>query len=335
MNAGARAAAAAIALLALDVACRKAEPPPRPRAPAAAEDEAKALVEQARRDVANDEANAPALAAGSVPLHLPMNASADPLPLLVFLHGLGGSGDDLREGLHLDEMAQAFAFAFIVPDGVLDSSGRRFWNASESCCNFDGVEVDHVAALRRWIGEATANPKVDARRVYLIGFSNGGFMAYRAGCEIGSLLAGIVSIAGAGPGATAACHPDKPLDVLQIHGERDPIVKFDGGHLFADDRRPRYPSAEQSVAYWAKVDHCTGKPTPARELDINPRLPGAETVVWNYAGCAGNRVELWKILGGDHSAGLSRYGLKAILDWIAAAPATSAAPSPGAAMPAQ
>jgi polyhydroxybutyrate depolymerase len=318
MNAGGWRSAGRLALLgalALGGACRKAEPRPQPRAPSP-EDEAKALVEQARRDVEEESAGASELAGGSVPLHLPANAPSYPLPLLVFLHGLGGSGADLSEGLHLDEMAQAFAFAFIVPEGVLDSSGRRFWNASESCCNFDRVEVDHVAALRRWIGEATANPKVDARRVFLIGFSNGGFMAYRAGCEIGSLLAGIVSIAGAGPGNTSTCHPDKPLDVLQIHGDRDPIVKVDGGHLFADDRRPRYPSAEQSVAYWAKVAHCSGKARPARELDIHPRLPGAETVVWSYAGCSGSRVELWKIAGGDHSAGLSRYGLKAILDFI-------------------
>jgi polyhydroxybutyrate depolymerase len=135
---------------------------------------------------------------------------------------------------------------------------------------------------------------------------------------MGSLLAGIISIAGAGPGDTAACHPEKTLSVVQIHGDRDPIVKFDGGHLFADSRRPRYPGAEKSLAYWAKFDHCTGQAERTRELDLDPRVPGAETVVSSYAGCPDRRVELWKIAGGDHSAGLSRFSLKAILDFIAA-----------------
>jgi poly(3-hydroxybutyrate) depolymerase len=106
--------------------------------------------------------------------------------------------------------------------------------------------------------------------------------------------------------------------VLQIHGDRDPIVKFDGGHLFADDRRPRYPSAQKSLADWAKFDACSGEATSTRELDLNPRLPGAETVVWSYSGCSGRHVQLWKIAGGDHTAGLNRYGLKAVLDFIAA-----------------
>jgi polyhydroxybutyrate depolymerase len=316
---------AALLALALGAACRQAEPPPRPRE-RSPEEEARALVEQARRDVEKEEGKASSVEAGSAPLHVPANRSGGALPLLVFLHGLGGSGALLRDGLHLAEMAEAFGFAFIAPDGVLDSSGRRFWNASDSCCNFDGMAIDHVAALRRWIVEAAANPALDPRRVYLIGFSNGGFMAYRAACEIGSLLAGIVSIAGAGPGDTSACHPDKALSVVQIHGDRDPIVKFHGGHLFADSGRPRYPSAAESVAYWAKFHGCTGDASPTRELDLNPRLPGAETVVWSYRGCTGGRVELWKVVGGDHTAGLSRYSLKAILDWIAAARPSEATP---------
>jgi polyhydroxybutyrate depolymerase len=251
-------------------------------------------------------------------VHVPVAADGERLPLLVFLHGLGGSGQELVAGLRLAEMAEAFGFAFIAPEGVLDRSGRRFWNAGTTCCNFDEIEVDHVAALARWIAEATAHHRVDPARVYLVGFSNGGFMAYRAACELGRLLAGIFSIAGAGLSDTSRCRPDKALSVVQIHGERDAIVKFDGGHLFADTRRPRYPSAEKSLKYWAAFNGCTGEPAPLRELDLDPRTPGAETTVSSYAGCSGGRVELWRIAGGDHSSGLSRFSLKAILDVIAA-----------------
>src|SRR5690606_10112325 len=153
------------------------------------------------------------------------------------------SGRELVEGLRLAEMADAFGFAFIAPEGVLDRSGRRFWNAGASCCNFDDLEVDHVAALGAWIGQAAAHPRVDPRRVYLVGFSNGGFMAYRAACEMSSRLAGIISIAGAIPSDPASCKPERALSVVQIHGDRDPIVKFEGGYLFANTSRPRIPSA--------------------------------------------------------------------------------------------
>lgn len=308
-------ALAPVCLALLGSACRQTETPPRPADPTP-EREARALVEQARREV-EAEASSPTPPPESTRVYAP-TAGSERLPLLVFLHGLGGSGAELSEALHLTEMADAFGFAFIAPEGVLDHSGRRFWNAGPSCCNFDDIAVDHVAALSRWIGQAAAHPRVDARRVYLVGFSNGGFMAYRAACELSSRLAGIVSIAGAGPSDASSCKPERPLSVVQIHGDRDPIVKFDGGYLFADTRRPRVPAAEKSVAVWAKLDACTGEATASRELDLDPRVPGAETQVSSYAGCSGHRVELWRIPGGDHTAGLNRYSVKAILDFIAA-----------------
>lgn len=309
------------ALATLAVGCRSAEPLPKAAEPSP-EEQARALVEQARRDVEN----APAAAVpASERLHLPAGGSSR-LPLLVFLHGLGGSGADLAEGLRLDEMAEALGFAFLAPDGMLDHSGRRFWNATDSCCNFDRLEVDHVERLRQWITQATQSPRVDPERVYIVGFSNGGFMAYRAACELGSLLRGVVSIAGAGLAETTRCQPSKKLDVVQIHGDRDPIVKFDGGHLFADSRRPRHPSAEASVAYWAKQDGCTGELVPVRDLDLDPRVPGAETRASSYGACGDRRVELWRIVGGDHSAGLSRLGVKAIWDFIATSPPGAVSP---------
>jgi polyhydroxybutyrate depolymerase len=303
-------------LILLGGACREAEAPPRPADPTPEQRAAQALVEQARREVEEGSSGATP-PPDSTRVYAPTTGS-ERLPLLVFLHGLGGSGQGLADALHLTEMADAFGFAFIAPEGMLDHSGRRFWNAGPSCCNFDDIEVDHIAALSRWIGQATAHPRVDPQRVYLIGFSNGGFMAYRAACEMSARLAGIVSIAGAGLSDASTCKPERPLSVVQIHGDRDPIVKFDGGYLFANTQRPRIPSAERSVAAWAKLNACTGDAAASPPLDLDPRVPGAETQVSSYAGCSGHSVELWRIPGGDHAAGLNRYSLKAILDFIAA-----------------
>jgi polyhydroxybutyrate depolymerase len=316
-------AVAALLALGAALACRQAEPAPRP-VEASPEREARELVARARREV--ESAPPPPVAVNGrvyVPTNLPSDAR---VPLLVFLHGLGGSGRELVEWVHLPEVADTLGFAFIAPDGMLDRSGTRFWNAGDVCCNFNAIDVDHVAELRRWIGQATADPHVDARRVYVIGFSNGGFMAYRAACELGSLLAGIVSIAGAGPSDTTSCHPDRKLSVVQIHGDRDGIVKFDGGHLFADTRRPRYPSAEKSLQYWAKFDGCSGEAQHSRDLDLDPRVPGAETAVSSYPGCSEHRVELWKMSGGEHATGLSRFSLAAIWEFIVADRAIATAP---------
>jgi polyhydroxybutyrate depolymerase len=299
--------------LVLSVGCRTPSPAPDP-GPSPEQQEAAALLERARREVeqAGPEVKPPAGA-----LQVPASAP-DQVPLLVFLHGLGGSGEQLTSGLHLKELSEKLGFAFFAPDGMLDYSGRRFWNASESCCNFDRLQIDHVALLRDWIETALKHPKLDPARVYLVGYSNGGFLAYRAACQLGSLVRGIFSIGGAGPNDPKSCHPDQPPSVVEIHGDQDAIVAFGGGYLFADRRRPPHPSAEASLRLWAERNGCSEPASVRQNLDLDPRIPGAETEVLSYPGCKQRSVELWRIRGGDHASGLSRNGVGAIWQAIQA-----------------
>jgi polyhydroxybutyrate depolymerase len=289
------------------------DPPPERSAPTPLQ-EAAALLEQARRDVQQEKSVPPASAAA---LEVPETAPGR-VPLIVFLHGLGGSGAELSQGLRLKEFSDRLGFAFLAPDGMLDNSGRRFWNASASCCNFDHLPVDHVALLRSWIQDALKNPKLDPARVYLVGYSNGGFLAHRAACELGSQLRGIFSIGGAGPNQPKTCHPDQVPEIVEIHADDDAIVAFQGGYLFADRSRPPHPSAEATVRAWSKLAGCSKLARATADLDLEPRIPGAETQVWSYPDCKQSSVELWRIRGGSHGSGLSRLSVLAIWERIEA-----------------
>jgi polyhydroxybutyrate depolymerase len=289
------------------------DPPPERSTPTP-QQEAAELIAQARRDLQQEQAVPPASAAT---LEVPETAGGR-VPLIVFLHGLGGSGAELSLGLHLKEFSDRLGFAFFAPDGLLDHSGRRFWNASASCCNFDQLAVDHIGLLRGWIEDALKNPKLDPTRVYLVGYSNGGFLAHRAACELGSLLRGIFSIGGAGPNQPKACHPDKVPNIVEIHAEDDAIVAFKGGYLFADRSRPPHPSAEATVRAWRKLAGCGEPAQVARDLDLDPRIAGAETQVWRFPDCKQSSVELWRIRGGSHASGLSRLSVLAIWESIEA-----------------
>lgn len=297
--------------------CKQAAPqqePPRPGPPP----EAVALLAKARKDVAAEQSGQlqrEPLLTERLPLFVPPELSG-PSPLLVFLHGLGGSGQGLVKHLQLQAWAALRGFVLLAPEGATNSSGRQYWNATGSCCDFEGKGLDHIGQLRSWIGEALEQPLVDAKRVYLIGYSNGGYLAHRAACELGPTLRGIFSIAGAAPGKGEVCERLSPLSVVQIHGTEDPIVAYGGGFLFADKRRPVHPSAEQSLAGWAQFNGCTGELVPGRHLNLDERLPGPETQVYAYQGCEQQPVQLWKINGGDHSSGLSRRSVDAIWSFI-------------------
>jgi polyhydroxybutyrate depolymerase len=219
----------------------------------------------------------------------------DGRPLVLFLHGLGGSGDGMSRALEAGAMSRALGFRFAAPDGARDGHGRRYWNASGVCCDFDRVGLDHVSELGGLVRGGG----------YVVGFSNGGFMAHRLACDVPG-VAGIVSVAGAGPAAAdPPCNPKAPVAVIQIHGDADRIVPWSGGPVLGDASRPAAPGAVETVRSWSERNGCTGPLGPVRRADLLASIPGDETRIEAHAGCRA-RAELWTIEGADHLAPIER-----------------------------
>jgi polyhydroxybutyrate depolymerase len=228
----------------------------------------------------------------------PNSASSKQHPFILWLHGLGASGSLLRTVLQLDKLAAQYNFAYAAPDGAVDSKQRKFWNASNVCCDFDHQRVDHVARLSALLESAKAQPDIDPKQLYVIGFSNGGFMAHRLACS-GVDLAGFASMAGLGPSPTDACKPAHPLRILEVHGANDVVVRPEGGRLFDDLNLPVFPALRVTVDAWAKRNHCDASAPASKVVDLVPNLPGAETTQLAYSRCAAS-VELWMIAGAGH-----------------------------------
>ncbi len=239
--------------------------------------------------------------AGPALLHLPANlAAGQKAPLLLMLHSLGTSAQDIETRTDWPRFAERHGIAWLAPNGPVDALGRRFWDAGPSCCNFAGPPIDHVAALRQLLQETLQNNPIDAERVFVGGISNGGFMAHRFACAAPELVRGIVSISGAGPLEAVTCQTPKALRVLEIHGDSDPIVSFEGGHLFRDPSLPEHASVQKTMSDWAARLGCTGDPLAEDPINIEQRFPGNETRVSRYAGCAHGKLELWTVTGGNH-----------------------------------
>ncbi len=232
-----------------------------------------------------------------VPTGLP---ASTPAPLIVLLHGYGASGELQATYFNLRTAAQDSGVLVALPDGLVDGIGRRFWNATDACCNFSGNPVDDVAYLTAVIDDVAARHAVDPARVYLVGHSNGGFMAHRMACDRSNRIAAIVSLAGATWNTAATCAPSEPVAVLQIHGDADTTIRYAGGAIGTT----AYPSAATTVKTWADLNGCTGplENTGVR-LDLDLPKVGADTRVERFRDCpgAGADVELWTIEGGGHS----------------------------------
>jgi len=248
-----------------------------------------------------------------------------PAPLIVLLHGYGATGFLEDVYFKLSAVAKARGAFFVAPDGTLDAKTRGFWNASDACCNFGGVDVDDSTYLMGLVDEIASKVSIDPKRVYFVGHSNGAFMAHRMACEHADRIAAIVTLAGETWLDTSLCQPTEPVSVLAIHGTADLTIDFDGGSDLGVEAgfgpSPAYPSEMITDAMWAERDGCAPAPTAGTPLDLEVSLDGAETRVSSWEDCdAGANVTLWKIEGAGHIPSFYYYATDDIADWLFAHP---------------
>lgn len=181
-----------------------------------------------------------------------------PHDLVVLLHGGTSSPERILKQTRFIDQAQADGFAILAPtSGEMDNHGRH-WNTGK----FDGLVkrarndvafLDHVAKRAR--NELCVN------RVLVAGFSSGGQMAHRWGCQ-GSEVDAILSAAGELLVPSAGC---KPHAVLGFVGKLDKV--FSGPSLEGSDQ----PSSVETIEMWAKINGCDLSQTPTEKFENDTR----------------------------------------------------------------
>jgi polyhydroxybutyrate depolymerase len=219
------------------------------------------------------------------------------------MHGYGADGMFEEAYMQLGDAAQAHGFLYAYGDGTIDpKTGLRFWNATDACCDGDNIPVDDVAYINAIRADVAQQYNVDPKRFFLVGHSNGGFMAHRYACDHAEQVAAIVSLAGAVWEDASRCKPSEPVAVAEVHGDDDMTILYDGGSI-ADSTGDAhaYPSAHQTVATWAAKNTCAQGLTDGGALSLDTALDAGNTIVERYGACTSpSGVELWTIHGGPH-----------------------------------
>ena len=239
--------------------------------------------------------------------HVPTGYDASkPAPLVVLLHGYGASGQLQDAIFRLQSIADEEGFFLVAPDGTTDGTGKRFWNATDTCCDFEQTKLDDVAFLTGVVAEIEKRYTIDPKRRFVVGHSNGGAMAFRLACDASDRFAAVVSLAGPFYSDAALCKPSGPISVQHMHGTKDMIVPFEGGRTATVHPNVSgvAPAAPAIAAQWAAHNGCTPAPVVDPDLDVDGAVAGAETKVSHFAGCKpGGDVVLWTMEGTDHVPG--------------------------------
>ena len=239
------------------------------------------------------------------------------LPMVVLLHGYGATGAMQESYMKFESVAETNKFILVYPDGTVDSSGKQFWNATDACCDFFSAVADDVYLLSI-LKEMESNYSIDAKRIYFVGHSNGGFMSYRMACKYPDRIAAIASLAGASFFKAADCGAKSSVSVLQVHGTKDGTILYDGGQILGNS----YPGAVASATQWATFNQCAQNAvTRSTKLDLEPNIAGDETSVMAWTNCQNSsEVELWTMESGAHIPTLKSTFASKIWEFFAAHP---------------
>lgn len=220
-------------------------------------------------------------------VHDPPGAIARSLPLVLALHGTGGTGRLMASLSGLSRLADERGFRVAYPQalgepGNEDPARGAAWNAGPGLgCPSHGT-VDDVAFLTAVVDRVDRHGPVDPRRIYVAGFSNGGRMAYRLALAA-PWVAAIAVVAGA---PVWGDPPARPVPTLAFHGTADRHIPYTGGTGTQGRRLPAPPMPE-ALARWAALMGCPEGPTretlDAHRLDLWTG-GGAEVGLWTVAG---------------------------------------------------
>lgn len=224
--------------------------------------------------------------------YIPLNVNAaQKLPILISLHGRFGNGGQMMHFADFRPLAEKDKFIIICPDGI-----DRSWNAGlNTPAHKKGV--DDVKFIDQLITYALNTYHGDAKRVYVTGMSNGGFLASRLACEMPGRIAAIAAV-GASMDENMDYLPTKPVPVMYIQGTGDPLVPFDGVAKRNSARRLIYSHAG-ILKLWVDADACDEKP-------VITNLPdnagdGTSIIKEEYTNKTGVRVIGYTITNGGHT----------------------------------
>ena len=195
-------------------------------------------------------------------------------PLLVLLHGAGGTAALALGNTRWTALADREDLLLAVPEGTPPDPAAppqfrqnpQAWNDGSGRGHTAHTGIDDVAFFDDLLTDLVRDHGADPARIYLVGFSNGGSLAFRAGAALAHRVAAIGPVAG-----HCWVTPDpgpRPVPALMLFGGKDPFNPPDGGEVTTPWGHVEYhPPVVESFDRWRAFNGCPDEPPVAVTRD--------------------------------------------------------------------
>ena len=190
---------------------------------------------------------------------IPESAKTTAAPLVFVFHGHGGSAAQAARSFRIHEVWPEAAVVYMqglpTPGQLTDPEGKKNgWNSKTD--DPDNRDLKFFDAV---LSSLQKEYKIDSKRIYCTGHSNGGGFTYCLWATRGDLFA---AMAPSGALSRDGLPKLKPKPVLHVAGKTDPLVKYEWQEQMVQAVRKLNGCAEIGVP-WASAGELTGTLYPS------------------------------------------------------------------------
>jgi polyhydroxybutyrate depolymerase len=207
-------------------------------------------------------------------------------PLVIMLHGFGGTGSSAAKETLWSAKADFESFIIAYPEATRPDKTQpqnfrknpQAWNDGSGRFHAAAERIDDVAFIDAMIDRIGKDHAIDPDRIFVAGFSNGASMAFRLGAELSHRIAAIAPVAG-----TSWVDKPKPsgaISICYITGTADTLNPVTGGFprlaIGGRDQGERAkPPVQAFIDQWATSLECPEQPRADENADgVRKRVYG-------------------------------------------------------------